>query len=115
MAHDSAAAVDFVSFLPEVVYYYSHDGRDLWCRRPYGFFFSSSELAQKFLARMGSEFDLSLVGIDRGVMMAPLFLDGLRRLQVSRLFIDPEIDEATGDVIGKILRLEEELGSTPRA
>ncbi len=115
MANDSAAAVDFVSFLPAVVYYYSHDGRDLWCRRPYGFFFSSAELAEKFLLRMGSEFDLSLVGIDRGVLMSPTFLDGLRQLQVNRLFLDPEYDAATGDVTGKILRLEEERGSTPRA
>ena len=109
------ATVDFVSFLPPVVYYYSHDGRDLWCRRPYGFFFSSSESAQKFLSHLGSEFDLSLVGIDRAVLMSPSFLDGLRLLQVNRLFIDPSYDEATGDITGKILRLEEELGSTPRA
>jgi hypothetical protein len=108
---DEAPPVDFVSYLPEVLYYYTRDGSDLWCRRPYTFFFSSEERAARFLGRMGSEHPLTLLGIERKVVLMPDFLEGMRRLQVSRIFIDPELDEGTGDVTGRILRLEAPAGS----
>ena len=108
---DEAPHVDFVSYLPEVMYYYTRDGSDLWCRCPYTFFFSSEERASRFLGRMGSEHVLTLLGIERKAMLSPGFLEGLRRLQVTRIFLDPELDEDTGDVSGRILRLEAAPGS----
>lgn len=108
---DETPHVDFISYLPPVVYYYTRDGSDLWCRRPYTFFFSSEERASRFLGQMGSEHTLTLLGIEPKVLLAPEFLSGLRRLQVSRIFIDPELDAETGDVSGRILRLEAPAGS----
>lgn len=103
---DEPAPVDFVSYLPAVLYYYTRDGSDLWCRRPYTFFFSSQERAASFLAGLGSEHALTLLGIERAAVLSPEFLGGLRRLQVSRVFLDPEFDARTGDVSGRVLRLE---------
>jgi hypothetical protein len=103
---DEVPHVDFVSYLPEVVYYYTGDGSDLWCRRPYTFFFSSEERASRFLGQLGSAHPLTLLGIDRKVLLSPEFLTGLRRMQVTRIFLDPELDAGTGDVAGRVLRLE---------
>jgi hypothetical protein len=36
-------------------------------------------------------------------------LAAMRQLRVTRIFVDPEIDPQTGDVFGKILRIEAEL------
>jgi hypothetical protein len=46
------------------------------------------------------------IGVKRGDLLSPDGLDGVRRLGVTRLFIDPSIDATSGDVVGKILRLE---------
>ena len=97
---------DFVSYLPAVLYYYTGDGSDLWCRRPYTFFFSSEERASRFLAQLGSAHPLTLLGVEREVVLRPEFLAGLRRLQVSRIFIDPEIDATSGDVVDQNVDLE---------
>ena len=36
---------DVFAILPDVVWYLTQNGRDMWCRVPYGFFFSSAEAA----------------------------------------------------------------------
>lgn len=113
-APDSAAAdaadivqvPDFVSYLAEQVWYLTESGREMWCRRPYGFFFSSSEAAARFAESMGSAFALTPIGIQSKELVSSEGIAGLRRLGVTRLFIDPSIDPQSGDVFGKILRIE---------
>ncbi len=98
--------VDFVSYFPEVVWYLTVDGSNMWCRRPYGFLFTTSEAATAFAQTSGSTFDLSPIGVQRKDLLSPDGLDGVRKLGVTRLFIDPSIDATSGDTVGKILRLE---------
>lgn len=99
-------AYDFISYFPDVVWYLTGDGSNMWCRRPYGFLFTTSEAATAFAQVSGTTLELTPIGVQRGDLLSPDGLDGIRRLGVTRLFIDPSIDGATGDVVGKILRLE---------
>lgn len=94
-----------VDILPPRIWYLTSNGRDMWCRRPYGFLFSTGEAAQTFAKAMGTGEDLFAVGLDAGALISDEMLDGLRNSAVTRLFIDPQIDTDTGDVHGKILRL----------
>ena len=96
---------DLVDVLPARIWYLTSNGQDMWCRRPYGFLFSSGEAAQSFAAAMGMGEDLFAVGLDAGNLISDEMLDGLRNSAVTRLFIDPQIDPTSGDVHGKILRL----------
>lgn len=102
---DQVRLPDFVSFLPERVWYLTESGADMWCRRPYGFFFSSSEAAEDFAAAMGTEFALSPIGIASKELVSDVGVAALRRLEVTRIFVDPRVDPASGDVYGTILRL----------
>ena len=94
-----------VEILPPRIWYLTSNGQDMWCRRPYGFLFSTGQLAETFAKEMGNGEELFAVGLDAGNLMTNEILDGLRNSAVTRLFIDPSIDPATGDVFGKILRL----------
>ncbi len=96
----------FVSFLPERVWYLTASGTDIWCRRPYTFFFTSSDAAEAFAKRVGTEFELSAIGVERAELVSPEGLDALRRMNVTRIFIDPQHDETSGDVFGRILRID---------
>ena len=96
---------DLVDVLPARIWYLTSNGQDMWCRRPYGFLFSTGEAAQDFAKAMGTGEDLFAVGLDAGALISDEMLDGLRNTAVTRLFIDPQIDPASGDVHGKILRL----------
>lgn len=97
---------DFVALLPEQIWYLTSTGTEMWCRRPYGFFFSSSEAAVAFAEALGSTFSLSPIGVSSKELVSSDGIDAMRRLGVHRLFIDPSIDPKTGDVFGRILRLE---------
>ncbi|MEZ4363559.1 MAG: hypothetical protein R3B48_25510 [Kofleriaceae bacterium] len=103
---ESARFGELVSYLPPRVWYLTSNGTDMWCRRPYGFLFSSGEAAETFAKAMGTEAALFAIGLDAGALFSDELLAGLRLSDVTRLFIDPDIDAATGDVHGKILRLE---------
>jgi hypothetical protein len=94
-----------VELLPPRIWYLTSNGTDMWCRRPYGFLFSTGEAAETFARTMGTGEDLFAVGLDAGNLMSDEILSGLRDSAVTRLFIDPAVDEASGDVHGKILRL----------
>jgi hypothetical protein len=94
-----------VELLPPRIWYLTSNGTDMWCRRPYGFLFSTGEAAETFATTMGTGEDLFAVGLDAGNLMSDEMLSGLRDSAVTRLFIDPQVDEASGDVHGKILRL----------
>ena len=94
-----------VDFLPARIWYLTSNGTDMWCRRPYGFLFSSGQGAETFAKAMGTGDDLFAVGLDAGALISSELLDGLRNTAVTRLFIDPAIDPESGDVFGKILRL----------
>ncbi len=97
---------DFVAYLPEQIWYLTSSGQEMWCRRPYGFFFSTSELAVAFAATIGSSFDLNPIGVKSKELVSSEGVDAMRRLGVHRIFIDPQIDPQTGDVFGRILRIE---------
>ena len=94
-----------VELLPPRIWYLTSNGSDMWCRRPYGFLFSTGQLAETFAKAMGTGEQLFAVGVDAGAWISDEMLDGLRASAVTRLFVDPAIDEASGDVYGKILRL----------
>jgi hypothetical protein len=94
-----------VELLPPRIWYLTSNGQDMWCRRPYGFLFSTGEAAQAFAAAMGNDEALFAIGLDVGALMSDEVLSGLRDSAVTRLFLDPAIDPDSGDVHGKILRL----------
>lgn len=94
-----------VETLPPRIWYLTSNGQDMWCRRPYGFLFSTGQLAEAFAKEMGTGEELFAVGLDSGALINDDMLAGLRNSAVTRLFIDPSIDPANGDVHGKILRL----------
>jgi hypothetical protein len=94
-----------VELLPPRIWYLTSNGTDMWCRRPYGFLFSTGPGAESFAKAMGTGDDLFAVGIDAGALISNEMLDGLRATAVTRVFIDPAIDPASGDVFGTILRL----------
>lgn len=94
-----------VELLPPRIWYLTSNGSDMWCRRPYGFLFSTGQAAEAFAKSMGNDEELFALGMDVGALISDEVLSGLRDSAVTRLFIDPEIDTASGDVHGKILRL----------
>jgi hypothetical protein len=98
---------ELVSYLPPRIWYLTSNGTDMWCRRPYSFFFSSSEAADKFVGAFGSEYGLTAMGIDARDLLSEQLLGALQGMAVTRIFLDPEIDPASGDVFGKILRIQE--------
>jgi len=94
-----------VEILPPRIWYLTSNGQDMWCRRPYGFLFSSGQSAEAFAQAMGTGEQLFAIGVDAGAMVSDEMLAGLRDTAVTRIFIDPQIDPANGDVFGQILRL----------
>lgn len=103
---DTPAWTEVTASLPDVVWYLSADGTDMWCRIPYGFLFSTTEAALAFATAMGTSLTLSPIGVHARDLLGPEALDGLRRRSLTRLFIDPSIDPTTGDVHGRIVRIE---------
>ena len=95
---------ELVDFLPARIWYLTSNGTDMWCRRPYGFLFSTGEGAESFAKAMGND-ALYPLGPDAGAFISDDMLAGLRDSAVTRIFVDPAIDPASGDVYGKILRL----------
>jgi len=102
---DDVNLQQLVELLPPRIWYLTSNGQDMWCRRPYGFLFSDGVLAESFAKEMGNGEELFAIGVDAGAMISDEMLAGLRNTAVTRLFIDPQIDPANGDVFGKILRL----------
>jgi hypothetical protein len=94
-----------VEILPPRIWYLTSNGSDMWCRRPYGFLFSTGQAADAFARAMGTDEQLFAIGLDAGALLSDDILSGLRNTAVTRLFIDPAIDPTTGDVHGQILRL----------
>ena len=94
-----------VDVLPPRIWYLTSNGQDMWCRRPYGFWFSTGEAAERFASEMGSEYGLSAIGTDTRDILGEPALAALRDMHVTRIFLDPTIDPESGDVFGKILRL----------
>jgi hypothetical protein len=104
-ATDVTSMTELVDLLPPRIWYLTSNGQDMWCRRPYGFLFSTGPAAESFAAAMGNGEQLFAVGLDVGALISDEILSGLRDSAVTRLFIDPAIDPTSGDVFGKILRL----------
>ena len=105
MSQYPADRSELISFLPPRVWYLTSTGGDMWCRRPYGFWFSSDEAAVAFATSMGVG-DLTPIGIAAHDLFTDEALAGLREMDVTRIFLDPQIDADSGDVHGPILRLE---------
>lgn len=105
MLGDDLLLHQLVELLPPRIWYLTSNGQDMWCRRPYGFLFSTGQAAEAFAAAMGTGEQLFAIGLDAGALMSDAVLGGLRDTAVTRLFIDPAVDAETGDVHGKILRL----------
>ena len=93
--------------LPARVFYLTASGKDLWCRRPYTFVFSSAPAAERFARQMGSELDLVPIGVSAIELVSTEGLKALREQMVTRIFVDPTLDEASGDVHGPILLIEQ--------
>jgi hypothetical protein len=104
MSEDVTMA-QLVELLPPRIWYLTSNGTDMWCRRPYGFLFSTGVLAETFAKAMGTDENLFAIGLDAGALLSDEILTGLRNTAVTRLFIDPSIDPVNGDVHGQILRL----------
>jgi len=102
---DEVTLQGLVELLPPRIWYLTSNGQDMWCRRPYGFLFSTGQAAEVFAKAMGTDEALFAIGLDAGVLVSDEVLGGLRDNAVTRLFIDPAIDPDNGDVHGKILRL----------
>jgi hypothetical protein len=102
---DDVTLQGLVELLPPRIWYLTSNGQDMWCRRPYGFLFSTGQAAELFAKAMGNDEELFAVGLDAGALLNDDMLSGLRNTAVTRLFIDPAIDAASGDVHGQILRL----------
>ena len=103
---DAVATLDqLLAALPPHIWYLTSNGTDMWCRRPYGFLFTSGPAAEAFAAGMGTNEALFAIGVDTSALLGAPILEGLRASAVTRLFVDPEIDAHTGDVHGTILRL----------
>ena len=94
-----------VEILPARIWYLTSNGQDMWCRRPYGFLFSTGQAAETFAQAMGTDDKLFAIGLEASALVSDAVLGGLRNNAVTRLFLDPAIDPATGDVHGQILRL----------
>jgi hypothetical protein len=105
MAAEDLTLDELVELLPPRIWYLTSNGQDMWCRRPYGFLFSSGEAAEAFAREMGTAEQLFAIGIDAVALLSDEVLGGLRSTAVTRLFIDPAVDADTGDVHGQILRL----------
>jgi len=97
---------ELMSQLPAQVWVLTSNGDDLWCRRPYTFFFSTGDAAQAFAVASGAGESLWAVGFDAVHLLSEPVLAGLRERDVTRIFVDPRIDDESGDVHGAILRLE---------
>ena len=102
---EDLSLAQLVELLPPRIWYLTSNGSDMWCRRPYGFLFSDGQVAEAFARALGTGEALFAVGVDARALLADAMLDGLRASAVTRLFLDPAIDAASGDVYGKILRL----------
>jgi hypothetical protein len=102
---EDLSLAQLAAVLPPRIWYLTSNGADMWCRRPYGFLFSTGDGAEQFARAMGCGEALFAVGIDANALISDALLDGLRATAVTRLFVDPAIDDATGDVYGTIVRL----------
>jgi hypothetical protein len=96
---------DFVAVLTERIWYLTQSGRDMWCRPPHGFVVTSSAAATAFAAAIGTELDLAPIAIASKELVSTEGIAAMRSLDVTRIFVDPQIDPASGDVFGTILRI----------
>ena len=101
---------DFLRVLPDRVWYLTSTGQDMWCRRPYGFFFTSGPAAERFAASMGTELSLSPIGVASKELVSKEGIEAMRSMGVVRIFVDPSVDPGSGEVFGTILRIEMEPG-----
>jgi hypothetical protein len=102
---DEVSLERLTELLPPRIWYLTSNGQDMWCRRPYGFLFSTGQAAEAFAAAMGTGEQLFAIGLDASALISDAMLAGLRNTAVTRLFLDPAIDPDSGDVHGQILRL----------
>ena len=88
-AVSEAELPDFVSILTERIWYLTQSGRDMWCRPPHGFFFTSSEAAIAFATAIGTELELAPIAIASKELVSAEGIAAMRDLDVTRIFVDP--------------------------
>jgi hypothetical protein len=103
---DNDPVATILATLPARVFYLTASGKDLWCRRPYTFVFSTSRAAERFATQIGTELDLVPIAVSTTDLVSREGLEALRKQAVTRIFVDPQVDDTSGDVHGTILRLE---------
>lgn len=103
--NDQVTLSELIELLPPRIWYLTSNGQDMWCRRPYGFLFSTGEAAEAFARAMGTGEKLFAIGLAARALISDDVLAGMRNSAVTRLFLDPAIDPDSGDVHGRILRL----------
>lgn len=106
-AGDNELFQELISYLPARIWYLTSNGRDMWCRRPYSFCFSTSDGAAGFARAMAAELMLTPIGVDAKELVSDDGLAALRMQMITRIFLDPSIDPDSGEVFGKILCLAE--------
>src|SRR5450631_2717584 len=96
---------DFVSLLPDRIWYLTQSGQDMWCRRPHGFFFTSSQAAIDFAAAVGTELDLQPIGVASKELVSQAGIASTSLLSVNRSFFDPPFPPVPAHVFGHTLRI----------
>lgn len=64
---DEVTLQALIELLPPRIWYLTSNGQDMWCRRPYGFLFSTGQTAEAFAAAMGTgeQLDVGAIGVRR--------------------------------------------------
>ena len=106
MAGGDSTKGGLLAYLPDRVFYLTVSGQEMWCRRPYAFFFTTSDAATTFATAMKTEFPLSPIGVAAKDLVSKTGMEAMRQLEITRIFIDPAVDPDSGDVFGTILRVE---------
>ena len=73
---EDVSLTQLVELLPPRIWYLTSNGQDMWCRRPYGFLFSTGEIAEGFARAMGTGEELFAIGVDAGAMISDAMLSG---------------------------------------
>ena len=69
----------------------------MWCRRPYGFFFSSSDAAAKFAVAMQTSFELTPIGIESRQLVSSDAVEAMRQQEITRQMLELTASRLTGE------------------
>ena len=84
---DEVTLQGLVELLPPRIWYLTSNGQDMWCRRPYGFLFSTGQAAETFASAMGNGETLFAIGLEAGALISDEVLAGLRNNEIGRAHV----------------------------